>query len=368
MSEFAATGLSCGPTPDPLHARTAVNRALRRSGRHSASGVFLFLTSGYIDPGAAIIEASRAAGSLSVAGCHGDSLVSEDEQLVDTEGAIALVLHDPIAMSHRASPTGTSIDFCTPSSVASAWLDAPARRFGAVSSVTSTHQTPSVWSAGRICQNGHAEVHVHGCTASVGIAHGIEPLTPPVTVRKTDGFAVLQIGRHPALNVLSQAIPERYLYDSNAATTAETLMAGVVFGDPGTAIAKGRYRLNPVIGADRSTRSITFSDKLTPGEQVFLAISDRLAAQRDMTRLLPRLEHGSGRGRRKASPPAFALYLPCVSQRPDLDGAADPALEVIRQRYPGMPLIGFYGHGQINPLETGSHLHFHCTGVGLFGR
>lgn len=360
MSDFAATGLSYGPTPDPQHARIAVTRALSRSGRHSASGVILFLSSGYIEPSSAIVAASRAAGCLAVAGCHGDSLITEDEWLVDTEGAVALVVHDPVQLSHLSNPPGTSIDFCSPQSISAAWLDAPARRFGAVASAMSSNHPNQVWASGRCRNNGHAEVFVHGCRNAVGICHGIQPLTPPVTVQKTDGFAVLEIGKYPALNVLSQAIPNRYRHTSNSAIATEMLMGGVVFGDPSTAIASGRYHLNQVVAADQHNRSITFSDKLRPGEQVFLAISDRLAAQREMSQLLPRLQRSLN------APPQFGLYLPCVSRQPSVDCLTDPSLEALRQCYADLPIIGFYGHGQITPLEMGSHLHFHCAGVGLF--
>lgn len=359
MKGIAATGMSVGQSADPRHARRAVNRALARTGKNSATGVLLFLSPGFRNPSAAILEASRAAGCMQVSGCHGESLITEEASVVNVEGAVALVVHDPIHLSHLVNPPNPSVDFCSPESVSAAWLDAPARRFGAVASTTSPRQSSQVWSRSRRSANGHAKVFVHGARSAVGILHGIQPLTSPVAVHKTDGCTVLEIGRYPALNVLSQAIPGRFRNTPKHVINSEMLMGGIVFGDPDTAIASGRYHLNQVVAASRENRSITFSDKLVAGERVFLAISDDQAAQREMLELLPRLEN------ELHNRPEFAVYLPGCSRQ--CDATDDQTLAIIKARYPGMPIAGFYGHGQITPLQTGSHLHYHCTGLGLFG-
>lgn len=360
MNRFAATGFSYGPTPDPRHARIAVSTALKRSGHQSANGVLLFLSSGFIEPEQALREASRAAGSLQVSGCQGESLMTENEWLLDVEGAVALVVHDPIQLSHVANPPNSSIDFCSPESISAAWLDAPSRRFGAVASAMTSRHHNQVWAASRTADNGHAEIYAHGTRSTVRVSRGIHPLTPPVTVKKTDGYRVLEIGRYPALNVLSQAIPSQYRQPENQEINSEILMGGVVFGDPDTAIANDRYHLNQVVSADREAGSITFSDKLVPGEHLFLAISDRLAAERDMAMRLEQMDQ------ELSSEPEFGLYLPCLSRQPTVGTNTDLSLEVIKSRYPGLPIIGFYGHGQIAPLKTGSQLHFHSAGIGLF--
>jgi len=222
------------------------------------------------------------------------------------------------------------------------------------------HHHNQVWAAGRVAANGHAETYVHGTQSAVCVSRGIHALTPPVTVKKTDGYRVLEIGRSPALNVLSQAIPNHYRQPDSREINSEILMGGVVFGDPDTAIANGRYHLNQVLSADREAGSITFSDKLIPGEHLFLAISDRLAAERDMVKRLENLDQ------QLRTAPEFGVYLPCLSRQPSVDSNTDLSLEVVKRRYPGLPVIGFYGHGQIAPLETGSQLHFHSAGIGLF--
>jgi len=107
MNRFAATGFSYGPTPDPHHARIAVTSALRRSGQHAANGVLLFLTPGYIEPVQALREASRAAGCLQITGCHGESLMTEDEWLLEV-GSSTIQSSCPMWLT-RLTPASISV-------------------------------------------------------------------------------------------------------------------------------------------------------------------------------------------------------------------------------------------------------------------
>jgi small ligand-binding sensory domain FIST len=106
--------------------------------------------------------------------------------------------------------------------------------------------------------------------------------------------------------------------------------------------------------------SITLSDQLTPGECLFWAIRDKLAAERDMRKCLETAHN------QLAADPDFALLFPCLSRGPSFYGNKDRDIELLKTRFKDIPLAGFYGNGQIAPREQGSHLYHYSTVAGLF--
>src|SRR5688500_2536151 len=134
----ASTGLSFGGRAHPDHAARAVQRALTRAHLTRARGVLLFLTPHYApDPEPAIRAAARAAGCLQVIGATAAGILTEEEWVLDSPGAAAMVFTDPI----RLAPTGpvtiddeaTLVSLCTPAGLSAEWLDIPSPRLGAIS-------------------------------------------------------------------------------------------------------------------------------------------------------------------------------------------------------------------------------------------
>jgi small ligand-binding sensory domain FIST len=64
--------------------------------------------------------------------------------------------------------------------------------------------------------------------------------------------------------------------------------------------------------------------------------------------------------------PDFGLFFPCMGRGPYFYGGIDRDLELVKDRYPGMPLIGFYGNGEIGPLNQENELFQYAAILGLF--
>ena len=129
----ASTGLSYGGRVQTDHATRAVNRALKRARLTRASAVLLFLTPHYApNPEPAVRAAARAAGCLQVIGATAAGILTDEEWVLDSPGAAAMVFADPISL---APPHGDATDddavllsLCTPSGLSADWLDVPAHR------------------------------------------------------------------------------------------------------------------------------------------------------------------------------------------------------------------------------------------------
>jgi hypothetical protein len=354
-----ATGIGHGPRPEPEHAARAVKRALARGGLERASAVLLFLTPHYArDPQPALTAAARAAQCTQVLGATAAGVLTDEEWRLDSPGAAAMVFAPPLAFAAPSGHGQTALSLCTPAGLSARWLDEPLVRLGAVSADLAGEGPFCVWQAGRPAESGCIETAIAGARAAVEVSQGLRALTAPIEVAAVRGADVLQLGHAPALSVLMDALPPEMARDPRL--PLHLLMGGVTFGEPASAVAEGRYRLNHIVAADFAAHSITLAQPLAPGERLFWAMRDRLTAERDLLAALARAEE------QLAGAPDFALLFPCVGRGPHFYGNRDRDLELLKERHPRLPVIGFYGNGEIAPLAGTNHLYQYSAAFGLF--
>ncbi len=360
MNRPVATGLSHGPQANPEHAARAVTAALERAELERANGVLLFLTPHYANnPEPALRAAARAAGSMQIVGCTGAGVLTEQEWLLDSPGAAAMVFGSNLHLDlPRAAEDQAVVSLCTPSGITADWFDMPVPRIGAVSGDLFGQGPFKVWGGCRVVDGGRVEAVITGSDSAIHASQGVRALTSPIEVAEVHGHDVLRLGHYPALNVLVQALPIGVRQMDHI--PLHLIMGGVTFGDPLTAIRDGRYRLNHIVSANLSDQSITLSHQLARGERLFWAMRDTLTAERDMRQTI-----GSTR-EQVGGTPDFALLFPCMGRGPHFYGNRDRDLDLLRTSFPDLPVIGFYGNGEIGPLDGGNHLYQYSTVLGLF--
>lgn len=357
-----ATGLSHGGQPNPEHAAKAVRIALARANLTRANGVIVFLTHEYAtDPEPALRAAARVAGSMQIVGCTGTGVLTEDEWLLDSPGAVAMVFGGELQLDpvrDHVNDSDCIISLCTPAGMDSDWLDIPAPRIGAISGDPFGHGPFKVWSGSRVTESGHAEICIRGTRSVAVVSQGVRALTAPIKVAEVEGHDLVRLGNYPALSVLVRSLPESVRLKKRI--PLHLLIGGVTFGDPDTAISEGRYRLNHIISANVSKQSITLSDRLNPGESLFWAMRDTLSAEREMKQTVTRATQHLG------DSPDFAFMFPCMGRGPNFYGNRDRDLEILQAAHSGLPTIGFYGNGEIGPLDSENHLYQYSTVLGLY--
>jgi len=356
-----ATGLAIGHPATPDLAAQAVLQAMERAGLSIANSVLLFLTPEFAqDPQPALLAASRAANCMQVIGCSAAGIFTEQEWVLDSPAAAAMVFGGDVSLrpGSAAQSDDLVLALAAPSAIDTNWLAAPGARFGGVSG-DATGQGPfKVWCGGKVSTSGRCETLFQGVRGAVEVSQGIRALSPPLEITQASGHDVVSLASQPALNVLTRDLP--FEVRELERIPLHLLMAGVVFGEPSTAVAEGRFRLAPIISANADDRSVTLSARLEPGEQLFWAMRQPLAAERDMRQTIDRLQ-----GRMPAAP-AFGLLFPCMGRGPYFYGGIDRDLELVKQRFPGMPLIGFYGNGEIGTLNGSNQLFQYAAVLGLF--
>ena len=359
-----ATGLSHGNRPLAEHAAQAVQQALEKAGMVRANNVLLFLTPEYAsDPEPALRAAARTAGTMQVMGCTGVGLLTDQEWLLDSAGAAAMVFGGKLGIdlfNPKNDTEGTVLSLSTPSGLTADWMDVPATRLGAISGDLYGQGPFTVWDHCRIDEGGSVDGIFRGIDSVISVSQGVRALTSPIEVAEVNELDILRMGNYPALNVLVQSLPNDV--KDMKQIPLHLIMGGVTFGDPETAIRDGRYRLNHIVSANLKNRSITLSSPLNAGERMFWAMRDALAAERDMRDTIRLARQRLGRG------PDFALLFPCMGRGPHFFGNRDRDLEVLKDQFPGLPIIGFYGNGEIGPLDEANNLFQYSAVFGLFAQ
>ncbi len=355
-----ATGISRGPRPQAGIAANAIEKALTRAHLTTARSVILFLTHHFAaDPQPALRAGGRAAGCTQIVGCTAAGLLTDEEWVLDAPAAAAMVFGGNGFLGHvRKNDDDAVLSLASPDHLGADWLDENVRRLGAIAGDVVGQGPFRVWSGGRVRDRGWAEVAMRGVEASLGASQGVRALTSPIEVAEVHDYDVLKLGHYPALNVLVQSLPIGVREMDRI--PLHLIMGGVTFGDPMTAIKDGRYRLNHIVAANLSEQSITFAQRLSRGERLFWAMRDTLAAERDLRAMIERAAHGL------TGPPHFGLLFPCIGRGPHFYGDSDRDLDLVKHRFPGMPLIGVYGNGEIGPLDDANHLYQYSAVLGLF--
>ncbi|MEW5891826.1 MAG: FIST C-terminal domain-containing protein [Pseudomonadota bacterium] len=336
----------------------AVESALDRAGLHYANAVLLFLSDHYAqEPNAALHEAARVAGCLQIDGCCAAGLFTESDQAMGEPAAAAMVFGGDIQLRHAMPGDAPVLSFAAPGGLDLSWLESGEARFGAIASDSDGQGPFRVWSSGRVQASGHCSLTFTGTRLRIGLTQGARPLSEPRPITRVIGHDIMAVGGKLALGSLAQALPQ--LGRAIDGMPLHLFMAGILHGAPEHALAEGRYQLLPILSANPDNGVVTVPAQLAEGDQLFWAVRQAEAAEQELRALLDRL------GSETLEPPAFGLFFPCLGRGPGFYGGEDRDLALITERYPGLPLIGFYGNGEIARLNGMNRLLQYSAVLGL---
>lgn len=329
----AGSGLASGPRPTPELAAEAVQLALAAAGLERAASVCLFLTRDFIRHAQpAVLAAARAAGSLQVFGCTANGLFTENGWLLDQSGAAALVFANPVPGGDADVPL---ISCSGQGSLHFDWQTG-APRAGLLDSAA------AVWSHARVAEDGRAETRLAGLHSHLALSSGLRLLSQPHAVTASRGLDLRQLAGQNAGDSLLRSLPA----ELREHPPLHQIVALRQSGQPGLGIL--------ALNADAS---LTLTEALEEGEKISWAIRQPMSAEQDMRQAL-------GAAVDAGCKPDFALMFSCIGRGPLFYGNDDRDLVAFREQFPGTPLLGAYGNGQIAPADGANRL-FQNTAVTL---
>lgn len=363
-----ATGLAIGNKANAELAAQAVLSAMSKAELDAPACVLLFLSSEFAsNPQPAIKAAAKASSCTNIIGCSAIGIYTEEDWVIDSPAAAAMVFSDNIWVKTPSADTTNHallLTLAAPNAINSSWLNTGVQRLGGVSGDAIGHGAFSVWENAKGITQGYCEMHLDNMQFAVGATHGLRLLTSPRRITACNQLDLLSIANLPAFNALSSACKKEALIELDHEIPYHQLM--VVYASRAAHIERGDYHLASIITGDDSLGSVTLTKPLQAGDWVSWAVRDIDAAQVDLVKTASTLKRQLAAETTNA-PPQFALLFSCLGRGPYLHNGIDQDLALIKTLFPDLPLIGFYGNGEIAPIRGKNELLEHSATLGLFG-
>jgi len=366
VAQKVATGSSYSAIADDEHAKIAVQSALTNIQQGSTVGsVLLFLSSAYAHaPQNAIKQAAKAAGTPQIFGCCALNLLTEEEWLMDVEGAVAMVFPNDLALQPFKVLQRLNINpnlvltLTSPNAAAIAINSTDKRQIGALSSDEYGHGPFSVWQSGRIEEHEFSlSAFPNTLKADILVADGIRPVSANMQINLAESRTLKQVNQQTAFASLPSDLQH------SAHTQPYNLLCAVSETNDVNCLALGHFELHHVVCADLHTGEIQLTGHPKAGHHLFWAVRDPIAAEQSMRKQLSTLKETLD------TPPLFALMFPNLGRGPEFFNGTDKDLECFQNVFSDTPLIGFYGNGEISPgLKGNATIKHYSTVIAVYSK
>ncbi len=385
-----ATGLAIGKSASPDLAAQAVTMAMEKAGITQPSSVLLYLTSEFAaDPQSAIKAAAKAASCTQIIGCSATGIFTEEDWVIDSPAAAAMVFTE-LNFSHPKLEEANNqllLTLTAPNAINTTWLNKSElikpelnksgligaerinsgqnnvelngfARFGGVSGDAIGHGPFSVWQNGKGTTQGYCEVALKNVNMAVAASHGLKIISSPRKITAVLGNDLVSIANLPALNTLISAWQKQA--KTSSSPPYHQLMA--VYASKASMLERGEYDLASIIIENVNEASVTLTKSLQVGDWLSWAVRDVDAAQVDIVKTAGQLKQQLG------TDPAFALLFSCLGRGPYFYNGSDQDLALLKTLFHKLPMIGFYGNGEIAPMNGRNELLQYSAVLGLFAK
>lgn len=359
MRKSVATGLAFGGIAKPELAAQAVQRAMEKSGIKSPTAVLLFLSAEFAsDPESSIKAAAKAASCTQIIGCSATGIFTEEDWILDSPAAAAMIFDDSISINVIKNKIHSELlmTLAAPNAMNSTWLTKPGLRFGGISGDAIGQGPFSVWENGKGATQGYCDIAFQNTKIAVAASHGLKRFSDLHKVSKTDGYDLVQIDNMLAVKHLETA----WQLFNKQTQDIPLHQIVAIYASNKTALLQGQYNVASIIACDETCGTVTLSKPLAQNDWVCWAIRDVNAAQIDIVKTATAL------GQQLEDEPTFALLFSCLGRGPSFYDGSDQDLELLKTLFPNLPIIGFYGNGEIAPIAEKSEMLQYSAVIALF--
>ena len=188
------------------------------------------------------------------------------------------------------------------------------------------------------------------------VAQGCRPIGQPMFATRCHGRVLEEVdGRRP-LDVLNELYAAADPHER--ALLRHSLLIGLEMRPERERYGRGDFLMRNLTGIDTETGSLEIAALLRERQIVQLHVRDARSAHADLAERFARYGRaGDARG---------ALLFSCLGRGRALYGTPDHDSEAFRDQVAPVPIGGFFGNGEIGPVEGRSFLHAYTSAFAVF--
>lgn len=280
---------------------------------------------------------------------HAENQVWENAlQLTANQQPSFLVLADPL--SFEAEPLLRGLDRAFPSATKVGGLASGAKQAGA----SALYLDKQVYHSGAAVLALTGNVHIDAV-----VAQGCRPIGEPMFITGSHENLIREIdGQTPrqALASLFEALPahDRDLF-------SQSLFLGVAMRGDTNEYTAGDFLIRTILGMDPQSGALWVNSQVPPNSVVQFHLRDASTSAYDLERALVQYRAST------APPqPSGALLFSCLGRGLGLYGQADHDSNAFRRLVADIPVSGFFGNGEIGPVQNSTYLHGYTSAFAVF--
>ena len=212
------------------------------------------------------------------------------------------------------------------------------------------------WKGEQATESGVTGVLLTGdFSTEIGVAQGCQPIGKPREVTKVDGRVIFELDGEPALDSFKGTL--QLLTQDDIRKSGGTVFVGIAMDTENKNPTRGDFLIRNLVGINEEHAALAVSEEIAEGQLVQFHLRNPAAAAEEIQAIIARLAE-----RTQSQTPAFGLYFNCLGRGRGLYGSANHDIGIIQDKFPGLPIIGFFGNSEFAPIGGRNFAHAY-TGV-----
>jgi len=214
---------------------------------------------------------------------------------------------------------------------------------------------------GKVLKQGAVGVSIAGRVGvDFVVSQGCRPIATPFVVTKAKVNVILELGGHPALEVVREVASS--LNDHEKELLSKGLLIGEVIDEQKRPLGRGDFLVRSILGLEKGKgdkeAGIVVGDVPRAGQTIQFHVRDAVTATEDLQLLLD--------AQVMKAPPFAGLLFTCNGRGQRLFGTPNHDTSIINERVGPLPMAGFFAAGELGPVGERSFLHGHTAALALF--
>lgn len=259
-----------------------------------------------------------------------------------------LILTDPL--SFETEPLIRGLDRAFPNATKVGGLASGAKQVGGAA----LYLDKQVYHSGAITLALTGNVRVDAV-----VAQGCRPIGDPMFITSSHENLIREIDGHTPREVLATLFET--LPPNDRELFSQSLFLGVAMRGDTSEYTAGDFLVRTILGMDPQSGALWVNSQVPSNSVVQFHLRDASTSAYDLERALVQF-----RASRSPATPSGALLFSCLGRGISLYGQADHDSNAFRRLVADIPVGGFFGNGEIGPVQNSTYLHGYTSAFAVF--